>query len=231
MKLSRAAAIAVTTVALGLGAVACNDEVPATSAANPPATAQPASSHTPAPGTASSGKPGTKPSTPTGTAKPGSPAGTAKPTGDASTRCHTGDLKVDVQLQPNLANSAMVMVTNKSSHTCSVYGYLGYGGLLADNSPVVLKTARVAYPGAPMAATLSPGTTAFSALKWASCDKADTSCHVLAGVTVTPPDETTQLTADVLDTDGKPVNQLTVSAAGFTVGSLQPSNEGVVFTS
>ncbi|MEE1788583.1 hypothetical protein PUR71_37635 [Streptomyces sp. SP17BM10] len=33
------------------------------------------------------------------------------------------------------------------------------------------------------------------------------------------------------DGGGKPVDRLTVSAAGFTVGSLQPVNQGVVFTS
>lgn len=229
----KAMAIAVTTIALGLGAVACNDEVPATSAANPaasvtPASAVPGASHTPVPGGASSAGAGAKTS-----AKPGAPAGTAKPTADASSRCHTGDVTVEVQLQPTsiLPNSAMVMVTNKSSRTCTVYGYLGYGGLRADNSAMVLKTSRVAYPGAPMASTLKPGNSAFAGLKWASCDKADPNCNVLAGLTVTPPDETTQVTASVLGDDGKPVDQLLVSAAGFTVGSLQPSHEGVDFTS
>ena len=56
------------------------------------------------------------------------------------------------------------------------------------------------------------------------------SCKVLAGVVVTPPDETTQLTANVLGLDGKMLPQLLVSSAGFTEGSLQPSNEGVVFS-
>jgi hypothetical protein len=51
---------------------------------------------------------------------------------------------------------------------------------------------------------------------------------VLAGLVVTPPDETTQLTATVLGTDGKPVVQFPVAKAGFTVGTLQPSNQGVL---
>ncbi|MCQ4081336.1 DUF4232 domain-containing protein [Streptomyces sp. RB6PN25] len=123
----------------------------------------------------------------------------------------------------------MVILTNKGSHTCTVDGYLGYGGLLADNSVVNVPTKREAYPGASVRTTLKPGTSAFSGLKWASCDKADASCKVLAGVQVTPPDETTQLTATVIGLNGKPVDQLPVSAPGFTVGSLQPSNEGVVF--
>ncbi|MGF1432525.1 DUF4232 domain-containing protein, partial [Kitasatospora sp. LaBMicrA B282] len=175
------------------------------------------------------------------------PAGSAQPSGSPSVkpgrstdtkgspaavdRCHTDDVMVTVQLQPALANSAMVMVTNMSSRACTIDGYLGYGGRLADNSQLSLSTNRVAYPGAPVASTLKPHTSAFAGLKWAACDKADPSCHVLAGVTVTPPDETTQTDAHVLDLNGKPVQQLLVSAAGFTVGSLQPSNEGVTFTS
>ncbi|MDH6121939.1 hypothetical protein ABH930_003989 [Kitasatospora sp. GAS204A] len=228
MKVSKAAAIAATTVALALGAVACNDDVPSTSNANPPATVAPAASQ--APSAAAGGKSTAKPAAPVGSAKPAAPAGSAKPTA-VSERCHTNELTADIQLQPDFPGKAMVMLTNKGSRTCTVYGYLGYGGLLADNSPVTLGTNRVAYPGQSVAAKLAPGTTAFSGLKWNSCDKADPSCHVLAGVTITPPDETTQLTASVLGTDGKPLPQLAVSAAGFTVGTLQPSNEGVVFTS
>ncbi|MQS16632.1 DUF4232 domain-containing protein [Streptomyces kaniharaensis] len=128
--------------------------------------------------------------------------------------------------------TAMVMLTNKSSRTCTVHGYLGYGGLLADNGAVVTGSSRVAHPGQPVEVTLKPGVSAFSGLKWSSCDKAEPTCKVLGGITVTPPDETTQLTANLIGIDGKPVQQvLTVSAAGFTVGSLQPISQGVVFAS
>ncbi|WP_329564643.1 DUF4232 domain-containing protein [Kitasatospora sp. NBC_01266] len=226
MRFSKAAAVAVTTAALALGVSACNDDVPSTNAANPAVSAAPAAAH---PGAAAQSGAAVAPGGRT-SAKPGAPAGSAKPTA-VSDRCHTSELKADVQLQPDFPGKAMVMLTNIGKRSCSVYGYLGYGGLLADNSRVTLNTSRVAYPGPSVAATLKPGTTAFSGLKWSSCDKSDPTCHVLAGVIVTPPDETTQLTANVLDDNGRPLPQLTVSAAGFTVGTLQPSNEGVVFTS
>lgn len=210
MRVGKGVAVAATVLALGLGAAACNDDAASTAAA-PTAAATAAA-------TGSATTPAPSKSAPA----PASP-------GKASTRCHTADLKADVQLQPNFPGSAMVLLTNKGSRTCTVNGYLGYGGLGADNSPIVTGSSRVAHPGAPVEADLKPGATAFSGLKWASCDKADPKCKVLAGITVTPPDETTQLTANVIGTDGKPVTQLTVSAAGFTVGSLQPSNQGVVF--
>ncbi|WP_051967232.1 DUF4232 domain-containing protein [Kitasatospora mediocidica] len=224
-RLTRNAALAMTGAALALGAVACNDD--ATSAG-------PAASVTAATG----GQSAASGATAATTAGAGSSTGGGARTGagssaapvKASDRCHTGDLRADVQLQPGGAGSAMVMLVNKSTRTCTVDGYLGYGGLLADNSRVTVPTIRSAHPGAPTQVTLKPGTTAFSGLKWSSCDKADASCEVLAGVVVTPPDETTQLTANVLSVDGGVVPQLLVSSAGFTEGSLQPSNQGVVFS-
>ncbi|MCU7825004.1 DUF4232 domain-containing protein [Kitasatospora sp. DSM 101779] len=208
---TRTAAAAAAVLALALGAVACDDGTTATGTGAPAPTAAASTA-----GTA-----------PTGTSGPGSAAGTGGTTAQAGAdRCHTADLKADVQIQD--AGRAMVMLTNKGSRSCTVKGYLGYGGLLADNSRTDTATHRVAKPGPPVAVTLKPGTTAFSGLSWSSCDKADASCGVLAGLVVTPPDETTQLTATVLGTDGKPVVQFPVAKAGFTVGTLQPSNQGVL---
>ncbi|WP_051813690.1 DUF4232 domain-containing protein [Kitasatospora sp. MBT63] len=155
---------------------------------------------------------------------------TAAATPAAADRCHTGEVKADIQLQGDRPGSAMLMLVNKSTRTCTVFGYPGVGGLLADNSKVALTANRVAHPGAPVAVTLKPGTTAFAGLDWAPCSKSDVDCKVLAGLELTPPDETTQVIAAVLGTDGKPVNALTVSKAGVRVGSLQPASQGVVFT-
>ncbi|WP_181442405.1 DUF4232 domain-containing protein [Streptomyces tateyamensis] len=211
MRWSRGAAAAATVAVLALGAVACNDEAPAA----------------PAP-SSTAGRPSAAGAT--GSARP---TGSAEPTASAQAggRCHTGELTVDIQIQPDLVDSAMVLLTNKGSRTCTVQGYLGYDGLEASDRPLKLATNRVAHPGAPVAVTLKPGTTAFSGLKWASCDKASPTCPSVATIVVTPPDETTRLTARVLGTDGKPLTEqmLAVSPAGFTVGSLQPSNQGVVF--
>jgi uncharacterized protein DUF4232 len=201
-------AIALTSLALGLGAAGCGNPAPQ---ANP---SQTTSSSVPAPT-------GSQSSASAGHSTPVTPAHTG------SDRCHTADLKADVQIQRD--GSAMTMLTNKGSRTCTVNGYLNYRGLLADNSSVAVTTKHQAHPGAPVQVTLKPGTTAFSGLKWTSCDKADASCTVLAGVQVTPPEETTHLTATVIGTDGKALLQLAVSAAGFTAGSLQPASQGVVF--
>lgn len=215
-KLTRCAATTTAVVALALGAVACTKD-----SGSSATTAAPSGASTVQPSAATPSTPGSAPTS------NGSGSGSATTGTQASTRCHTGDLKANVAIQQ--AGSAMVMLTNKSTHTCTTYGYLGYGGLLADNSKVTVPTTRAAHPGPPVQITLKPGTTAFSGLKWAGCDKGDETCKVLGAVVVTPPDETTQLTAAITGLDGKPVPQLVVSAAGFTAGSLQPSNQGVVF--
>ncbi|MDH6132161.1 hypothetical protein P3T37_001546 [Kitasatospora sp. MAA4] len=218
-RLTRNLAVAITGAGLALGAVACNDDVTSTSSPTATATATVTATAT-ATAASSAAARASAPAKPTA-------AGTAR----ASDRCHTGDLRADIQLQLGGTGSAMVMLVNKSARTCTVDGYLGYGGLLADNSRVTVPTTRSPYPGPPSLITLKPGTTAFSGLKWSTCDKGDVSCKVLAGVVVTPPDETTQLTANVLGLDGAMLPQLLVSSAGFIEGSLQPSNEGVVFSS
>jgi hypothetical protein len=218
-------AVAATVLALGLGAVACNDDASSTSASS--------TSAAPPAGSGGAGA-SAKPTTPGGSGSSVTPAAPASHGGKAADRCHTADLKADIQMQPLPdAPTAMVMLTNKSSRTCTVYGYLGYGGRLSDgNSTVVTGSSRVAHPGQPVEVSLKPGVSAFSGLKWSTCDKAEPTCKVLDAITITPPDETTQLTADLIGIDGKPVHQvLTVSAAGFTVGSLQPISQGVVFTS
>ncbi|WP_405013495.1 DUF4232 domain-containing protein [Kitasatospora sp. NBC_01539] len=218
---ARAAAAAAAVLALALGAVGCNGDG-----------TDPAAGTAPAQATAA-GTAGTAPESPAGSVQATAKAATTGGTGTgpapaaATTRCHTADLKADVQVQEG-GGRALVMLTNTSGRTCTVKGYLGYGGLAADNSRVDVATSRVAKPGPPVTVTLKSGTTAFSGLSWSTCDKADPTCAVLAGVVVTPPDETTQLTAVLLGTDGKPAIQLPVSAAGFVVGTLQPSNQGVL---
>ncbi|MFJ9458503.1 DUF4232 domain-containing protein [Kitasatospora sp. NPDC101447] len=210
---ARIAAAGLTALAAAVLLTACNDDVGAGAQPAPTVTVTGVASAQPTSG----GKATVPGATPTG----------PMVTQSAGARCTADELTATVQLQD--AGSAMVMVTNKGGRSCTLFGYPGYGGLRADNSADTLAVKREPHPGPPTAITLKPKTTAFSGLKWSSCDKADPTCHVIAGLQLTPPDETRQLTAEVLGLDGKPVLQLLVSAQGLTTGSLQPSNQGVVF--
>ncbi|MFI2607533.1 DUF4232 domain-containing protein [Kitasatospora sp. NPDC018619] len=168
-------------------------------------------------------KPGDPKASAAGATVPGDPmAGQA-----AGSRCKGDDIAATVQLKG--PGSALLTIKNKSDHNCTLYGYPGFAGLKADNSPEALDARTDAHPGPAVLVTLKPGKSGYAGLKWSACDKADASCHVLAGLQVTAPDETKAVTAEVLGTDGKPVAQLLVSAAGLTTGTLQPNNEKVLF--
>ncbi|MEU9047140.1 MULTISPECIES: DUF4232 domain-containing protein [unclassified Kitasatospora] len=210
---ARLAAAGVTALAAAVLLTACNDDAGTG--------AQPAPTVTVT---------ATTPAAPTSAGKvtvPGATPAGPMVTQSAGARCKADELEATVQLQD--AGSAMLILTNKGSRSCTLFGYPGYGGLRPDNSADTIAVKREAHPGPPTAATLKPKTSAFAGLKWNSCDKADPTCHVVAGLQLTPPDETKPLTTEVIGLDGKPVVQLLVSAAGLTTGSLQPSNQGVVF--
>ncbi|MEV3993952.1 DUF4232 domain-containing protein [Streptomyces sp. NPDC049837] len=148
------------------------------------------------------------------------------PAGKRPPRCRSAHLKADITLQED--GAALVALTNKSNRTCTVKGYATYGGLGADNTPISVSTRRVPHPGPPVLSTLKPGETAFSGLKWTTCNRADENCEVLFTVIVMPPGDKARIIATVLGTDGKPVkNGLEVGADGFTTGSLQPSTQSV----
>lgn len=156
-----------------------------------------------------------------------SPAATRTSSATPGTRCRAADLTAAVQVQA--AGSALVTLTNKGRNECTVNGYPVLGGRLADNSEARTPLRKEPHPGAPTRITLKPNTTGFAGLAWKPCAKSEPNCTVLATLVVTPPDESAPLVAQVTGLDGKPVAQLPVSAAGFTVGSLQPASQGVLF--
>ncbi|MFJ9442127.1 DUF4232 domain-containing protein [Kitasatospora sp. NPDC101235] len=168
-------------------------------------------------------KPGDPKASAAGATVPGDPmAGQA-----AGSRCKSDEITATVQIKG--AGSAMLTIKNKSDHNCTLYGYPGFGGLKADNSADALSANRDAHPGPAVLVTLKPNKSGYAGLKWSVCDKSDSTCHVLTGLQVTAPDETTPVTAEVLGPDGKPAGQLLVPAAGLTTGTLQPNNEKVLF--
>jgi hypothetical protein len=236
MRITKAAAVAASTVALALGAVACNDDGSSNSG-NPPATAAvsaaPGGAHSPS----TSGGSGNGTGSGNGSGSSGGSSaggGTAKPV-PAADRCRTDELKASLQFEPPIGNmtSALLKLSNVGKRTCEVTGYPGLGGLRADNSQIDLKTTRVPFPFPPTSqysTVLKPGANAFAGLKWSPCDKGDASCQVVTGMVVTPPDQTTQVNADISGLENKPVDQFTISPQGITVGTLQPT-VGVLFQS
>jgi hypothetical protein len=143
-------------------------------------------------------------------------------------RCHTPELKADLNYQSIIGSgvvASMLMLTNKSSRTCTVYGWAGLGLQDAAGQSIPATTVRKAYPGAATKIALKPGRTAFFGMKWT----AGPQCTLAGGMVLTPPNETTQLTVNMQGFGSS--ERLRVCGRQITIGSLQPSNQGVNFSS
>jgi ABC-type transport system substrate-binding protein len=169
-------------LALGTTLAACTSSASrGRNAAAPPAPSPSADGGTPTVGIT------TPPTTPT-TTPPATPAGPG--------RCHTADLTARLRSLDSAAGSRYeaLVLTNRSTRTCGVYGYGGVQLLDAARRP--LPTQQVRDPSAPPhLVLLRPGASAYSRLHWSAiatdtesqtglCEP--TSTYLL----ITPPDET-----------------------------------------
>ncbi len=149
----------------------------------------------------------------------GSPPGSAGPA--ATTRCHTGDLRLTTAPDP-AGNGAghvglLLVFTNTSTRTCTMYGFPGVSFVTAENGQQVNDPAqRDASGGAPTLVTLAPGASAHAELRLAQPGNFGASCQPVnvAGFRVYPPDETTTLFASS--------PQQACSAKGVGVPTVRP---------
>jgi hypothetical protein len=160
------------------------------------------------------GQPAGQPLPPAATASPAqspapeqspvpSPAATAVPTAgpaSSSTVPHCGTADLALTLVPGSPGAgqryARVVLTNRSSHACWTYGFIGIQLFDGAGRPVPTDLVRQP-PPAPTVVMIAPNGAAYSGLHWAAVPAADETgqqCEpVPASVYVTPPDETTQL--------------------------------------
>lgn len=163
-------------------------------AASPPGTSAPAQpAPRPVPSTPDLGT--THPSTPPTAAHP--PTAHPQPAGPA--RCHTGDLSARLGFIEGAAGNrySALVLTNRSGHTCTVYGYGGLQLLDANRQPVPTRQARDPQVP-PQRVLLRPGMSAHADLHWGAVPSGDESvtgpCEPEpAYLLVTPPDETRSL--------------------------------------
>ncbi|MDX3071002.1 DUF4232 domain-containing protein [Streptomyces sp. MI02-7b] len=154
--------------------------------------------------TSSAAAPGTTTSTATG------PTGTTGTTGTTATanggsggtgataagtgRCHTADLRASIG--PNDPGAGQenfpVVLTNRSSRTCTVYGFPGLAFVNGAGQQVTVDPER--NTGLPkQRVTLAPGASAWSPMSFSNPDITGVTTVVPAAVLVTPPDERTSL--------------------------------------
>ncbi len=113
-------------------------------------------------------------------------------------RCSTADLSAQLKAGSPGAGQryATVVLTNTSTHSCTLRGYGGLGLLGAPGQGVPTDLRRSASPS-PTTLTVSPGGSVRSALHWtviAAADEPEGDCQPTAvTVVVTPPNQTTAL--------------------------------------
>lgn len=119
------------------------------------------------------------------------------PTHTAAPRCHTGDLSLRLTGGGEGAGQRYtgLVLTNTSAHPCTLFGYVGVG-MIGPGGPI--STHLIRDGGASRHITVHPGGSAATSLHWTAvpADDEKPSCPPKpTTIEVTPPDETTQLTA------------------------------------
>ena len=107
-----------------------------------------------------------------------------------------------------------LVLTNRSTRPCRLYGYGGLQLLDAAGSPLPTRQIRVPQPR-PQLIRLAPGVSALSTLYWVSLPM-DKPCVHAAALLVTPPDETGPIRTGVL---GPVCEQGRIQQTAYTAGS------------
>jgi hypothetical protein len=213
---------ALAAAAVFLGACSAPSASPSAPATTTPATTAPTSS---AQGGTGGGS-GTK----TSGTKGSSTKSTSTRTTATARVCRTRDLTAVVTWQPQgdtaQTHRGMVTLANKTKNSCTVDGWAAISLVNAADEVVPVKTGQVNQPGKPVKITLKPGGGAFAGIKWTACDKGDSSCG--AGNTLRFNLEAST-DGDVAQLEDFPKPETSdITMKSLQIGSLQPSNQGVV---
>ena len=176
---------------------------------------------------------GSAPATAASTTKASKPSaskstGARKAAGLAA--CRMDDVESTVIAQSDRTRGtirmAILQITNVSQRACRVDGWAAVSLVNLADEVVSVPTTNVPEPGDATPIDLAPGTSASAGLKWTACDKSDDSCH--AGNTLRV-NLSASTDGPVAKLDGFPAPERgDITMKQLKIGSLQPSNQGVV---
>ena len=172
---------------------------------------------------------------PTGTTTAPEPAGggstggstdtTEAAAGGTAAACAPADVSADLTLQPG-GTRGLLAVTNTSGSACQVSGSPGVRLLNPAAEPVPLRVSKVDQPGPAEPVVLEPGRTAFGGLKWTGREKSSASCGAGNAIEVELPGASAWTGVEL---QGFPApEKVAITMRSIQVGTLQPSNQGVV---
>lgn len=148
-----------------------------------------------APASSTSAASGDTAPTPTTAASGTTPqSGGTGTTAAATDRCHTADLRASIGANDPGAGQENfpVVLTNRSSRTCTVYGFPGLAFVNSAGQQVTVDPERET-GRTKQRVTLAPGASAWSPMTFSNPDISGVTTVVPAAVLVTPPDERTSL--------------------------------------
>lgn len=163
------------------------------------------------------------------------PKATATPAGapaQGTPSCKSSDFKADLSVQPDSPSGdttwtkALMALTNKSGHACTLSGFPAVSVLDAANAPIKVPSKNVNQPGPPTSVIVQNGRSAFAGVKWADCDESDVNCAVATAVEITPPGLSGSVVADLTGTDGRAPDKIDVGS--LQIGTVQGTSQGVV---
>jgi hypothetical protein len=143
--------------------------------------------------------------------------------------CTSEKVGVEITLQPSEGGSVqrgLVALTNKSSSTCAVEGRASISLANAAGETVDVPTKEVNEPGPAEKVVLKPGRTAFQGIKWTTCDKGSSTCPAGNSLRYNLEASTDGPYAELSGFPNPEKSDITMKS--LQVGTLQPSNQGVV---
>ncbi|WP_214370620.1 DUF4232 domain-containing protein [Pseudonocardia sp. H11422] len=134
---------------------------------------------------------------------------------------------MDLNAQPDHPGEFLLALTNTSDKSCDVGGWVDLVPRnMADEPITQVPTDKIEHPGAPVQIKLEPGRTAFAGVRAELGDKADPNTYVASGFTAAPTDMDGEVNADVVGSEGQPVQ---IPLKSLQIGTLQPITDGVLF--
>ncbi|MFJ2813506.1 MULTISPECIES: DUF4232 domain-containing protein [unclassified Streptomyces] len=117
------------------------------------------------------------------------PSAAVSASGSVSTRCHTSELRASVgRNDPGAGQENFpIVLTNTSSHSCTLRGYPGTAFLDASGKQLGPNPQRG--EGSPETVTLAPGSSAWAGLTFSNPEVSEAKAATPATLLVTPPNE------------------------------------------
>lgn len=144
----------------------------------------------------------------------------------SASNCSAADFEYQMNSQPQTPGTFLLSMKNTSDKECRLAGTVNLKPTGMDGKTFEVATKDVDVPGPPEDSTVAPGKSVFAGVKVERADQGDPAASVATGFKATPTDSSGEADVNVVDNNGQS-GTLEMPVKGLTIGSLQPSRQGV----